>query len=171
MIEATSSALCFHALSFSLMWGRQTLFYGSCEWWADHCEATAVILQVWSSYVCVHIVRFRFSSHVRLSSKESFSHSFSQSVFPFQIVGFLPSSADNSHNIFTYVLENIFHYYALFICKGFFIVHTIWLNLLKPTGHVMHQQFNIQQLYALPTLYLCVLCLSENKQRFVPLTA
>jgi len=31
------------------------------------------------------------------------------------------------------------------------------VNLLKPTGHVMHQQFNIQQLYALPTLYLCVL--------------
>ena len=26
-------------------------------------------------------------------------------------------------------------------------------NLLKPTGHVMHQQFNIQQLYVLPTLY------------------
>ena len=44
-------------------------------------------------------------------------------------------------------------------------------NILKPTGHVMHQQFNIQQLYALPTLYLCVLCLSENKQRLVPLTA
>jgi hypothetical protein len=31
------------------------------------------------------------------------------------------------------------------------------LNLLKPTGYVMHHQFNIQQLYALPTLYLCVL--------------
>jgi hypothetical protein len=31
----------------------------------------------------------------------------------------------------------------------------------------MHQQFNIQQLYALPTLYLCVLYLSENKQRLV----
>ena len=45
------------------------------------------------------------------------------------------------------------------------------LGLLKPTGHVMHQQFNIQQLYALPTLYLCVLYLSENKQRLVPLTA
>jgi len=44
-------------------------------------------------------------------------------------------------------------------------------NLLKPTGHVMHQQFNIQQLYALSTLYLCVLYLSENKQRLVPLTA
>ena len=44
-------------------------------------------------------------------------------------------------------------------------------NLLKPTGHVMHQQFNIQQSYVLPTLYLCILYLSENKQRLVPLTA
>ena len=47
----------------------------------------------------------------------------------------------------------------------------LWLNLLKPTGHEMHQQFNIQQFYALPTLYLCVLYLSENKQRLVPLTS
>ena len=47
----------------------------------------------------------------------------------------------------------------------------ISLNLVKPPGHVMHHQFNIQQLYALPTLYLCVLYLSENKQRLVPLTA
>jgi hypothetical protein len=38
------------------------------------------------------------------------------------------------------------------------------INLLKPTGHEMHHQFNIQHLYALPTLYLCVLYLSENKQ-------
>ena len=29
------------------------------------------------------------------------------------------------------------------------------INLLKPTGYVTHQQFNFQQLYALPTLYLC----------------
>jgi hypothetical protein len=45
------------------------------------------------------------------------------------------------------------------------------INLLKPTGYVMHQQFNIQLLYALPTLYLCVLYLSENNQRLVPLTS
>ena len=45
------------------------------------------------------------------------------------------------------------------------------INLLKPTGYMMHQQFNIQQLYALPILYLCVLYLSQNKQRLVPLTA
>jgi hypothetical protein len=29
---------------------------------------------------------------------------------------------------------------------------------------MMHQQFNIQQLYVLPKLYLYVLYLSENKQ-------
>ena len=51
--------------------------------------------------------------------------------------------------------------------KGYFE----YINLLNPTGHVMHQQFNIQQLYILPTLYLCVLCLYENKQRLMPLTS
>jgi hypothetical protein len=45
-------------------------------------------------------------------------------------------------------------------------------NLLKPTGCLMHEQFNIQQLYVLPhTLYLGVLYLSENKRRLMPLTA
>ena len=44
------------------------------------------------------------------------------------------------------------------------------IYLLKPTGHVMHQQFNIQQLYVLPTLYLCVLYLSENKWQLLPHT-
>jgi hypothetical protein len=36
------------------------------------------------------------------------------------------------------------------------------INLLKPTCYVMHQQFNIQQLYA-PPPHLCVLYLSEDK--------
>jgi len=45
------------------------------------------------------------------------------------------------------------------------------ISLLRPTCYLMHQKFNIQQLYALPTLYLCVLYLSENKQRLVSLTA
>jgi hypothetical protein len=31
------------------------------------------------------------------------------------------------------------------------------------------KKFNIHQLYTLPTLYLCFLYLSENKQRLVPL--
>jgi len=32
-------------------------------------------------------------------------------------------------------------------------------------------RFNIQEFYALPTLYLCVLYLSQNKQGIVSLTA
>ena len=47
----------------------------------------------------------------------------------------------------------------------------ISFNLLKPTCYVMYHRFNIQQLYALPILYLCVLNLSQNKQRLLPLTA
>ena len=43
-------------------------------------------------------------------------------------------------------------------------------NLLKPTSYVIDHQFDIQQLNILPTLYLCVLYLSENKQRLVPIT-
>ena len=37
-----------------------------------------------------------------------------------------------------------------------------WFSLLKPTGYVMHQQFNIQQLYALPTMYLCFVFIWEQ---------
>ena len=47
----------------------------------------------------------------------------------------------------------------------------LYMNILKPTGYVIHQQLNIQKLYVLPTLYLCVLYLFENEQRLVPLTA
>jgi len=36
-----------------------------------------------------------------------------------------------------------------------------------PTGYVKHHQFNIQQFYILPTLYWCVLYLSQNKQRLL----
>jgi hypothetical protein len=36
------------------------------------------------------------------------------------------------------------------------VILLVFINLLKPTGYVMHQQFNTQQLYALPALYLCV---------------
>jgi hypothetical protein len=50
----------------------------------------------------------------------------------------------------------------LLILLGY--LHVKVINVLKPNVYVLHQQFNIQQLYALPTLYLCVLYLSENKQ-------
>jgi hypothetical protein len=34
-----------------------------------------------------------------------------------------------------------------------------YFNIVKPTGCVMHQQFNIQQLYALHTLCIYVFCI------------
>ena len=48
--------------------------------------------------------------------------------------------------------------------EGWNMLNTKWtiVNLLKPTGHVMHQQFNIQQLYALLTLYLCLVFIWEQ---------
>ena len=67
-----------------------------------------------------------------------------------------------------YIVLSIFSHIFLVIVSD---LPVEFVKLLKPTGHVMHRQFNIQQLYALPTLYLRVLYLSENKQRLVPLTA
>jgi hypothetical protein len=66
--------------------------------------------------------------------------------------------------LFVRILDHMYQMYG-------FIQERCGSSALKPTGYVMHHQFNIQQLYALPTLYLCVLYLSENKQRLVPLTA
>ena len=52
-----------------------------------------------------------------------------------------------------------------------FVAYTYNINPLQPIGHYMYRQFNIQQFYVLLTLYLCVLCGSENKQRLFPYTA
>jgi len=40
--------------------------------------------------------------------------------------------------------------------------------LLKTTSFV-HLQFNVQQLHALPTMYLCVLYLSKKNSDFYPI--
>ena len=41
------------------------------------------------------------------------------------------------------------------------------INLLKPTGHVMHHQLNIQQLYALPhTVFICFVFIWEQTATF-----
>jgi hypothetical protein len=34
----------------------------------------------------------------------------------------------------------------------------IFFILLKPSGHYMYHQFNIQQFYILPTQCICVFC-------------
>ena len=69
------------------------------------------------------------------------------------------------------ILTNLIFYITLMLLCGPIVLNLTLINHLKPTGYVMHQQFNIQQLYVLPTLYICVLYLSENKQRLVPFTS
>ena len=45
-------------------------------------------------------------------------------------------------------------------------------KLDKDSVHFMYRQFNIQQFHFLPhTVYLSVLCGSQNKQRLFPYTA
>jgi len=46
-----------------------------------------------------------------------------------------------------------------------------WSVYVPHSGHYTYRQFNIQQLYVLPTLYLCVLFGSQNKQQLFPYTA
>jgi hypothetical protein len=74
-----------------------------------------------------------------------------------------------SSNVLSRLLEKCFSFQTCLL-KYFAVArrkknlrNNLKFNLSKPTGYVMHQQFNIQQLYTLPTLYLCVLYLSENK--------
>ena len=76
------------------------------------------------------------------------------------------------------VVSNSFHKHVDLVrhAVGHTQLYYILLKLTKLTFQSLlvmwcNNQFNIQQLYALPTLYLCVLYLSENKQRLVPLTA
>jgi len=45
------------------------------------------------------------------------------------------------------------------------------VTICTASGHYMYRQFNTQQFYVLPTVYLCVLCESQNKQRLFPYTA
>jgi hypothetical protein len=71
------------------------------------------------------------------------------------------------------IILQIYHtFFRLLIVDGSYLQPlAAKVNLLKLTGYVMHQQFNIHPLYVLPTLYLYVLYLSHNKQRLVPLTS
>jgi len=36
--------------------------------------------------------------------------------------------------------------FSLLPTTAHYVTSTVFINLLKPTGHVMHQEFNIQQL-------------------------
>ena len=45
------------------------------------------------------------------------------------------------------------------------------INPIKPSGHYMYRQFNIQQFYVLPTQCIYVFCVDLRTQRLFPYTA
>jgi hypothetical protein len=46
---------------------------------------------------------------------------------------------------------------------------SVWtFKLLKPRGNLYATRFNIKKLYVVPTLRLCVLYGSQNKQQLLP---
>ena len=70
------------------------------------------------------------------------------------------TKATDTHSKYEYVIPDAFLQQQLLpesasLLRYTYIACLVYINLLKPTGYVMHHQFNIQQLYALPTLYLC----------------
>ena len=83
----------------------------------------------------------------------------------------MPQENRKKRSYFTWNLSLYVACWCINLLKNTACVMRQQFKLSNPTGHVMLQQFNIQQLYVLPTLYLCVLYLSENKQRLAPLTA
>ena len=42
------------------------------------------------------------------------------------------------------------------LCDGLTKIRAVEIDLLKPACYLMQHQVNIKQLYALPTVYLCV---------------
>ena len=55
--------------------------------------------------------------------------------------------------------SNVLKFLAIYQIKRRHILQHSCVNLLKPTGHVMHQQFSIQQLYVLLTHCIYVFCI------------
>jgi len=100
--------------------------------------------------------------------KECTMRSFSRSTEFHKYIGCARLGSPYIAEISSYFSAIIFVFF--FFC---FFCHAFWtlISLLKSTSYVMHHQFNIQQLYALPTLYSCILYLFEKKQQLVPLTA
>jgi hypothetical protein len=47
-------------------------------------------------------------------------------------------------------------------------IHMLTINLLKPSGNFAQTRFNIKKFYVVPTLRLCVLYGSQNKQQLLP---
>ena len=67
----------------------------------------------------------------------------------------VPERAENLYRCVVIVFRKLMPWLKPVVC----VSSGAWINLLKPTGHVMYQHFNIQQLYFLPTHCIYVFCI------------
>ena len=126
---------------------------------------------------CFHLKLFKALTQLQILRRVKLRSRFSYSQYLNywkQVVSFLkathhPPTQKKTRQIATH--DSRYFVRDCYIFNFAIRTYKVRVNLLNPTGHVMHQQFNIQQLYVLPTLYLRVLYLSAKKQRLVPLTA
>ena len=66
----------------------------------------------------------------------------------------------------------MYRQWSLYVLHSGHYMYRIVVTMCTASGHYMYHQFNSQQLYVLlHTVYLCVLCGSQNKQRLFPYTA
>ena len=159
---------CFKLLSSALCYNRQHMIVVQCAVnFRERISEDSFLLRMWR---CVE-------GHVTTAFRRNVVRSSLGSRSTRRLLWRLPHPQNEGTNGIRNV-ENLHNGIAFNIPEDLIFSNTAVrtrnvtpLNLLNPTGHVMHQQFNIQQLYVLPTPYLCVLYLSENKQRPVPLTA
>ena len=117
-------------------------------------------LEIWSSGISLMVVKSR--THLKLSFigiykiKTNIDRS-KNNIYASRMILNTYKAAALLQSILAMHAADIKHLSQIYVT---FTASTLlrWVgvifNLLKPTGYVMHQQFNIQQLYALPTLYV-----------------
>jgi hypothetical protein len=76
---------------------------------------------------------------------------------------------ESKHNVVRWIVDSNFKkdQERLKIPTGI-LRFSLYFNLLKPTGYLMHQYVNIKKLYIVPTLYLYVCCLFLNRHQLSP---
>jgi hypothetical protein len=77
----------------------------------------------------------------------------------------------NKQRLFPYTVLIGFITEIVFTVRYGLNLRVMYINPSKPSGHYIYHQFDTQQFYVVPTMYLCVLSGSQNKQRLVPYTA
>jgi hypothetical protein len=75
---------------------------------------------------------------------------------------------ESKHNVVRWIVDSNFKkdQERLKIPTGI-LCFSLYFNLLKRTGYLMHQYVNIQNLYIVPTLFVCLLFIFKQTLAFI----